>query len=161
MRVPCLSVRHLWLYASVVWGLLLIQALPASSQPACTHYASPTGTLATGCGSSSGPYCGVQQWIDGTNHAANRGQVLCLLDGTYGTFSTDWAESGGTFGTWETGSEYESCPNGRTTIRALNDGGAWVRGNRVQLWGNCGWAWGFDVEATGPGGSTSGLSLSG
>jgi Concanavalin A-like lectin/glucanases superfamily/Putative Ig domain len=93
--------------------LLIACATSLEAQPACTRYASPNGT---GNGlSQSSPYR-ITNFINGSPQP---GDVLCLLDGTY---TQDGLELGAT---------PSGAPGAPITVRALNDGGAFIDGQHT------------------------------
>jgi hypothetical protein len=99
------------LLCNLMFLVLLFFAQNAHGQAACTHYASPNGT---GNGlSPSSPFR-----ITNFKSQAAPGQVLCLLDGTY-TNPGDGLELG---------SVPSGTPGNPITVRALNDGGAFIDG---------------------------------
>jgi len=91
--------------------LLLLVPLIVQAQPACSHYASPTGSGAT-C-SQSAP-CNVGTWL--SSHAGP-GKTLCMLDGVYKGDSQMlvFGPKSGTAGN-------------PITVRALNDGKVEING---------------------------------
>jgi hypothetical protein len=101
--------QHWWWWIGV-WVCVLLLPLGAGAQPACTRYASPNGT---GNGLSQGSPYRITNFINGSPQP---GDVLCLLDGTY---TQDGIELGST---------PSGAPGSPITIRALNDGGAFLDG---------------------------------
>jgi Concanavalin A-like lectin/glucanases superfamily/Putative Ig domain len=125
--------------------LVLAWASTLEAQPACTRYASPTGG---GNGLSQGSPYTIHDFIFGSPQP---GAVLCLLDGTY---TQDGIELGST---------PSGAPGSPITVRALNDGGAFIDGqhNHRTLFFNGTSYWtiqGIDFGNAG-GGDTDGASF--
>jgi parallel beta-helix repeat protein len=98
-------------------ALLLIGCVGSLCAQPCTRYASPNGN---GDGLSQGSPYRISNFV---NSSPAPGSVLCLLDGTY-TSGLDL------------GSSPSGAPGSPITMRALNDGGAYINGqdsNRVMF----------------------------
>lgn len=91
--------------------LLLLVPVSAQAQPACTHYASPTGS---GNACSEASPCNVGTWL---SSQAGPGKVLCLRDGHYKGDSQmlQFSSRSGTAGS-------------PITVRAQNDGRVLIDG---------------------------------
>jgi hypothetical protein len=99
----------------IALAVVVLGVVGSVSAQTCTHYASPNGG---GNGLSQGsPF----RIVDFVNSSPQPGNVLCLLDGTY----TSGLELGAT---------PSGAPGNPITMRALNEGGAYINGqdsNRV------------------------------
>jgi Bacterial Ig domain/Chondroitinase B len=108
--------------------LLLVPAL-VWAQPACTHWAAPSGTGST-C-TQSAP-CLVDTWVASE---ATPGRVLCLQDGMYGSISIP--------------STFAGTAQQRIWLRAEHEGQAtigWPGSRPLHLQGSYGGIWGLNLK---------------
>ena len=111
---------HAWLViglaTGIVAGIIFVAnqsgefEKSSAATDACTHYASPSGG---GNGSQSSPFQIANFWS-----VASPGKTLCLLDGVYTGGNSMIAPPNGMSGS----------SGNPITVRALNDGGAWING---------------------------------
>ena len=99
----------------LVFSLLFLGSAPTVFAQSCTRWASPTGG---GNGMSQNSPFTVRAFLN----QAGPGQVLCLLDGRYT----------GTNGMLEIPSGLSGQQGNPITVRALNDGGAWLDGEYTE-----------------------------
>lgn len=107
----------------------------ALSQPACTHYASPTGS---GSVCTSGTPCTVSTFLNSASLATTPGNVLCLNDGVYGAST----------GRINVPTTFAGVSGNPIWVRALNEGQVLIDGNGgrpVHTRGSWGVLWGVNV----------------
>lgn len=101
--------RYALMALTVFMSVSIAYAAEPTAPPACTHYASPSGS---GSACTIGAPCITQTWAQSASFAV-AGNTLCLLDGVY-------TNSAG--GTIITGGSLSGSAGSPITVRALNDG---------------------------------------